>query len=86
MCLSAKKDEGMPGAIYEIEGQFLPWLWPVLEISGVLLQLGAIPTGKNSLFAGGMLLVIIGAVAERDLAFLVGDICICVALWAGARR
>lgn len=66
---------------YHLANPFAPWLWPLLDVCGLALQLGALFFKKRILALAGFALVLSGAIPEHDLSLLVGDLLLCAGLW-----
>lgn len=63
----------LAGAVYYLEEPLAPWLWPLLDLCGIALQLAAVPLKKRWLLPLGLALLLPGAAYERDLALIIGD-------------
>ena len=72
--------------IYALEPDPFPWLFPLLELSGLACQLPAFFLKSRLLLLLGFLLVAAGALPERDLALLVGDALAAGGLWLAFSR
>lgn len=74
------------GAIYHVEAQPAPWLWPSLALTGIILELCCIFNGNKWLLCAGFAAVLAGALPERDLTLLVGNCLACIAIYAIAKK
>lgn len=74
------------GTAYYIEGPLLPWLWPLLALTGLAFQLLAAIFKWKWLVWTGFALIIAGCVPERDLTLAVGDAITSLALYYILRR
>lgn len=66
---------------YYIEAPFAPWLWPLLEVCGIGLQIAGAWLKNKPLLLAGLGIALTGAFMERDLTLLAGDCIACLGLW-----
>ncbi len=69
------------GTIYHLPAAPMPWLFPVLAICGLALQVVAIYRGKVEILALGLLITLVAALAEKDICLFTGDIVAAACIW-----
>lgn len=62
------------------------WLWPMLELCGIALQICALIINRRWLLWAGLTFALGGAVAERDLTLAVGDTLAAAGLWLAMKK
>lgn len=73
------------GAIYQLSGPALPWLWPGLALAGLACLAAAIFLRRVYLLWPGLILVVIGAGFERDITLIVGGALASLGVWGCIR-
>lgn len=76
----------LDGALYVISGDSLPWLYPALELAGLCLQTRALFVYNKFLLWLGAAVVAAGAIPERDLSLLVGDLLLTLTIYIYHRK
>lgn len=66
---------------YYLEAPFAPWLWPLLAVSGIALQIVAAFLRRPVMLAAGLGLTVAGCAPDRDLTLMTGDILASLGLW-----
>lgn len=74
------------GTAYYIEGPLLPWLWPLLSLTGLACQLLAAVCKWKWLVWAGFVLISTGCIPERDLTLAIGDAIASMALYHVLRK
>lgn len=59
--------------IYYLEAETGVWLYPLMEITGLACQLASLAAKSLFLLIAGFLILLCGALMDRDIALLTAD-------------
>lgn len=67
--------------IYQIPDGICPWLFPALAVAGLSCQLLALFMNSKPLLLSGLIMVVAGAIGDRDLSLGVGALLAACGIW-----
>ena len=67
--------------IYQVPDGICPWLFPALAVAGLFCQLLALFMNGKHLLVSGLIMVVAGAIGDRDLSLGVGAILAAYGIW-----
>lgn len=59
--------------IYYLEAETGVWLYPLMEITGLVCQLASLAARSLYLLIAGFIILLFGALMDRDIALLAAD-------------